>query len=80
MSRRPQSQVVQYARQLPCYLNRQFITLLTTLGVPDEAIEERYEAMLVTLDKVWDFSFLNFRASDERFSFLYRKGMALDTF
>ena len=45
-------QVIQYARQLPCYLNRQFITLLGTLGVPDKVIEERYSAMVSTLDKV----------------------------
>ncbi|CAN0075776.1 unnamed protein product, partial [Ectocarpus sp. 13 AM-2016] len=45
-------QVIQYARQLPCYLNRQFITLLGTLGVPDAVIEERYRAMVSTLDKV----------------------------
>lgn len=45
-------QVIQYARELPCYLNRQFITLLSTLGVPDEAIEARYRVMVATLDKV----------------------------
>lgn len=45
-------QVIQYARRLPCYLNRQFITLLSTLGVPDDVIEGLYEVMLATLDKV----------------------------
>ena len=45
-------QVIQYARRLPCYLNRQFITLLSTLGVPDDVIEGHYEVMLATLDKV----------------------------
>ncbi|CBN78124.1 RNA-dependent RNA polymerase 1 [Ectocarpus siliculosus] len=51
-SERNTLEVIQYARQLPCYLNRQFITLLGTLGVPDKVIEERYSAMVSTLDKV----------------------------
>ncbi|CAN0359281.1 unnamed protein product [Ectocarpus sp. 12 AP-2014] len=51
-SERNTLEVIQYARQLPCYLNRQFITLLGTLGVPDAVIEERYRAMVSTLDKV----------------------------
>ncbi len=46
------SQVIQYARRLPCYLNRQFITLLSTLGVPDQPIEDLYDAMVANLDKV----------------------------
>ncbi|CAM9929840.1 unnamed protein product [Ectocarpus sp. 12 AP-2014] len=51
-SERNTLEVIQYARQLPCYLNRQFITLLGTLGVPDAVIEERYRAMVSTLDKM----------------------------
>ncbi|CAM9965408.1 unnamed protein product, partial [Ectocarpus fasciculatus] len=51
-SERNTLEVIQYARQLPCYLNRQFITLLGTLGVPDAVIEERYRAMVSTLDQV----------------------------
>ena len=48
----PDPQVIQYARALPCYMNRQFITLLTTLGVPDEPIEELYSTIANTLDEV----------------------------
>lgn len=64
LSQHHHSQVIQYARRLPCYLNRQFITLLSTLGVPDRVIEGHYEAMVAILDKVSSCSiqlFLEFR-------------------
>lgn len=48
----PHMQVIQVARELPCYLNRQFITLLSTLEVPDEPIEGLHREMVETLDKV----------------------------
>ncbi|CAN0542050.1 unnamed protein product, partial [Laminaria digitata] len=49
---RMHAQVIQFARALPCYLNRQSITLLTTLGVPDEPIEELYTTMATALEEV----------------------------
>lgn len=45
-------QVIQYARVLPCYLNRQLITLLTTLGVRDEHIEHLYMQMMEWVNTV----------------------------
>lgn len=47
-------QVIQYARRLPFYLNRQLITLLTTLGVPDKRIEVLYTEMVDGLNEVMD--------------------------
>ncbi|CAM9552191.1 unnamed protein product, partial [Sphacelaria rigidula] len=45
-------QVIQYARRLPFYLNRQLITLLTTLGVPDKRIEVLYTEMVDGLNEM----------------------------
>eukprot|EP00752_Nemacystus_decipiens_P006552 g5899.t2 len=51
-SNRNTLEVIQCARRLPFYLKRQLITLLSTLDVPDDVIEEHHDTMLQTLDKM----------------------------
>ncbi|CAN0335609.1 unnamed protein product, partial [Ascophyllum nodosum] len=52
-SNRNDLEVIQYARELPFFLNRQFITLLSTLDVPDEPIEEDlFPRMVDDFDKM----------------------------
>ena len=39
---------------IPCYLNRQIITLLSTLGVPDGIFLNKQDLMVEELDKLLD--------------------------
>lgn len=63
-------EVVSYSRYLPGYLNRQIITLLSTLGVKSEVFERLQKEMINSLDlitkdeeKAKEFLKLNFPSS-----------------
>ncbi|CAO2168403.1 unnamed protein product [Urochloa humidicola] len=45
-------EVVSWTKFQPAYLNRQIITLLTSLGVPDDIFWQMQEAMLHNLDRI----------------------------
>ncbi|XP_039855171.1 probable RNA-dependent RNA polymerase SHL2 [Panicum virgatum] len=45
-------EVVSWTKVQPAFLNRQIITLLSTLGVPDSVFREMQNAMLHNLDKI----------------------------
>uniref|UniRef100_A0A1D1Y120 RNA-dependent RNA polymerase n=1 Tax=Anthurium amnicola TaxID=1678845 RepID=A0A1D1Y120_9ARAE len=44
--------VLSYSKYQPCYLNRQLITLLSTLGVRDQVFEMKQEAAVNELDEI----------------------------
>lgn len=44
--------VLAYSKYQPCYLNRQLITLLSTLGVPDRVFEKKQREALNQLDAI----------------------------
>ncbi|XP_039144790.1 probable RNA-dependent RNA polymerase 1 [Dioscorea cayenensis subsp. rotundata] len=44
--------VLAYSKYQPCYLNRQLITLLSTLGVPDAVFERKQREIVEQLDKM----------------------------
>lgn len=44
--------VLAYSKYQPCYLNRQLITLLSTLGVPDRVFEKKQREALEQLDAI----------------------------
>ncbi|XP_074286538.1 RNA-dependent RNA polymerase 1-like [Silene latifolia] len=44
--------VLAYSKYQPCYLNRQLITLLSTLGVQDRAFEKKQKEALEQLDAI----------------------------
>jgi len=44
--------VLAYSKYQPCYLNRQLITLLSTLGVPDRIFEKKQREALDQLDAI----------------------------
>ncbi|KAJ8466596.1 hypothetical protein OPV22_029148 [Ensete ventricosum] len=44
--------VLAYSKYQPCFLNRQLITLLSTLGVEDEVFERKMEEAVNDLDKI----------------------------
>ncbi|KAH9613434.1 hypothetical protein KSS87_004358 [Heliosperma pusillum] len=44
--------VLAYSKYQPCYLNRQLITLLSTLGVQDRAFEKKQKDALYQLDAI----------------------------
>jgi RNA-dependent RNA polymerase len=43
-------EVLNWARFLPCYLNRQIISLLSTLGIADHVFENLQERVVTQLD------------------------------
>ncbi|CAO2209790.1 unnamed protein product [Urochloa humidicola] len=45
-------EVVSWTRLQPAFLNRQIITLLSTLGVPDSVFRQMQDAMLHNLDRI----------------------------
>jgi len=46
-------EVVNWNRWMPCYLNRQLITLLSTLGVPDQVfVDLQVRAQAGTVSRV----------------------------
>lgn len=47
-------EILNWSKFLPCYLNRQVITLLSTLGVPDLVFERMQESVLMQLDAMLD--------------------------
>lgn len=44
--------VTRWSDSMPCYLNREIICLLSTLGVEDEAFKSLQQAYMVCLDKI----------------------------
>ncbi|KAG2246164.1 hypothetical protein Bca52824_085792 [Brassica carinata] len=44
--------VLAWTKEQPCYLNRQMITLLSTLGVSDSVFEKKHKEVVDTLDSV----------------------------
>ncbi|MQM03461.1 hypothetical protein Taro_036242 [Colocasia esculenta] len=44
--------VLSYSKYQPCYLNRQLITLLSTLGVKDQVFEMKQDASVEQLDEI----------------------------
>lgn len=44
--------VLAWTKEHPCYLNRQMITLLSTLGVSDSVFEKKHKEVVDTLDSV----------------------------
>ncbi|CAL9150062.1 probable RNA-dependent RNA polymerase 1 [Musa acuminata AAA Group] len=51
-SRSTKLDVLAYSRYQPCFLNRQLITLLSTLGVEDEVFERKMEEAVNDLDRI----------------------------
>lgn len=51
-SRNNKLDVLAYSRYQPCYLNRQIITLLSTLGVKDRVFEEKQAEVVDQLDEI----------------------------
>jgi RNA-dependent RNA polymerase len=47
-------EILNWSKFLPCYLNRQVITLLSTLGVPDLVFERMQASVLMQLDAMLD--------------------------
>lgn len=47
-------EILNWSKFLPCYLNRQVISLLSTLGVPDLVFERMQRSVLVQLDAMLD--------------------------
>ena len=41
--------VLAWTKEQPCYLNRQMITLLSTLGVSDSVFEKKHKEVVDTL-------------------------------
>ncbi|CAL9774175.1 unnamed protein product [Musa acuminata subsp. burmannicoides] len=51
-SRSTKLDVLAYSKYQPCFLNRQLITLLSTLGVEDEVFERKMEEAVNDLDRI----------------------------
>ena len=49
-------EVINWSRYLPCFLNRQIITLLSSLNVPNEVFINLQDSMVEKLDRVLDDS------------------------
>ncbi|KAG0628256.1 hypothetical protein M758_1G013200 [Ceratodon purpureus] len=47
-------EILSWSKYLPCYLNRQVISLLSTLGVPDLVFERMQASVLTQLDAMLD--------------------------
>ncbi|CAM6085233.1 unnamed protein product [Calypogeia fissa] len=45
-------EVISWSKRLPCYLNREIITLLSTLGIEDDVFEEMQDLVLSKLNEV----------------------------